>query len=223
MRCARPRSSFRQLRPAGCPAVAFRLGASLARGPLRCGSPGNTRGGARGGPVWRPDDPRGILLRRDPTRRDPGPASFRTAGRIAAECREWAKTNIRPGVALREVLESVEAMIRERGAAPGFPAQSEPQLRGGALLLAPRATTSLRRKATASRSTSACTSTATSPTRRRRSISRPTGAGRALIEASARRARGGDRDRRRRRPGRRDRRARSSARSSPRATSPCAT
>jgi methionyl aminopeptidase len=51
-------------------------------------------------------------------------ASFRAAGRIAAECREWAKTHIRPGVALREVLEGVEALIRERGAAPGFPAQS---------------------------------------------------------------------------------------------------
>jgi methionyl aminopeptidase len=49
---------------------------------------------------------------------------FRAAGRIASECREWAKTNIRPGVQVRYVLETVEAMIRERGAAPGFPAQS---------------------------------------------------------------------------------------------------
>jgi methionyl aminopeptidase len=49
---------------------------------------------------------------------------FRKAGRIAAECREWAKANIRPGVSIRYVLESVEEKIRERGAAPGFPAQS---------------------------------------------------------------------------------------------------
>jgi len=50
--------------------------------------------------------------------------SFRKAGRIAAECREWAKENIRPGVTIRSVLETVESKIRERGAAPGFPAQS---------------------------------------------------------------------------------------------------
>lgn len=49
---------------------------------------------------------------------------FRAAGRIASECREWARANIRPGVQVRYVLETVEAMIRERGAAPGFPAQS---------------------------------------------------------------------------------------------------
>jgi methionyl aminopeptidase len=49
---------------------------------------------------------------------------FRKAGRIAAECREWARTNIRPGVEMRWVLESVERMIRERGGEPGFPAQS---------------------------------------------------------------------------------------------------
>ena len=51
-------------------------------------------------------------------------ASFRAAGRIASECREWAKANIKPGVTIRHVLETVEGMIRERGAAPGFPAQS---------------------------------------------------------------------------------------------------
>jgi methionyl aminopeptidase len=50
--------------------------------------------------------------------------SYRKAGRIASECREWAKENIRPGVTIRHVLETVEAMIRERGAQPGFPAQS---------------------------------------------------------------------------------------------------
>src|SRR5262249_53528361 len=49
---------------------------------------------------------------------------YRKAGRIAAECREWAKENIRPGVPIRHVLETVESMIRERGAEPGFPAQS---------------------------------------------------------------------------------------------------
>lgn len=50
--------------------------------------------------------------------------SFRAAGRIAAECREWAREHIRPGVEVREILETIEGMIRERGAAPGFPAQS---------------------------------------------------------------------------------------------------
>jgi methionyl aminopeptidase len=49
---------------------------------------------------------------------------FRKAGRIAAECREWAKDSIRPGVPIRHVLESIEDMIRARGAQPGFPAQS---------------------------------------------------------------------------------------------------
>ena len=49
---------------------------------------------------------------------------YRKAGRIAAECREWAKEHIRPGVPIRTVLETVESMIRERGAEPGFPAQS---------------------------------------------------------------------------------------------------
>jgi len=49
---------------------------------------------------------------------------FRKAGRIASECREWAKLNIQPGVPIRHVLETVEDTIRARGAAPGFPAQS---------------------------------------------------------------------------------------------------
>lgn len=49
---------------------------------------------------------------------------FRKAGRIASECREWARENIKPGVSLRWVLETIEDMIRERGAEPGFPAQS---------------------------------------------------------------------------------------------------
>ncbi len=50
--------------------------------------------------------------------------SWRKAGRIASECREWAKVNIQPGVRIRHVLETVESMIRERGGQPGFPAQS---------------------------------------------------------------------------------------------------
>ena len=49
---------------------------------------------------------------------------YRKAGRIASECREWAKEHIRPGVRIRDVLEHVETMIRERGGQPGFPAQS---------------------------------------------------------------------------------------------------
>jgi methionyl aminopeptidase len=49
---------------------------------------------------------------------------FRRAGRIVKECRDWAVASIRPGVEVRHVLETVEAMIRERGGEPGFPAQS---------------------------------------------------------------------------------------------------
>ncbi len=49
---------------------------------------------------------------------------FRRAGRIARDCREWAAENIRPGVEVRHILETVEEQIRENGAAPGFPAQS---------------------------------------------------------------------------------------------------
>ncbi len=49
---------------------------------------------------------------------------LRQAARIAAECREWARANIKPGVTVRSILETIESMIRERGAAPGFPAQS---------------------------------------------------------------------------------------------------
>ena len=48
----------------------------------------------------------------------------RRAGKIASECREWARANIKPGVEVRFILETVEDMIRERGAQPGFPAQS---------------------------------------------------------------------------------------------------
>jgi len=49
---------------------------------------------------------------------------FRKAGRIASECREWARENIRAGVTVRSVLETIEEMIEERGAKPAFPAQS---------------------------------------------------------------------------------------------------
>lgn len=49
---------------------------------------------------------------------------YRRAGRIAAECREWAREHIRAGATVASVLEGVEDLIRERGAQPGFPAQS---------------------------------------------------------------------------------------------------
>jgi methionyl aminopeptidase len=49
---------------------------------------------------------------------------FRRAARIARESREWAAANIKPGVQIRTILESVEDQIREAGGAPGFPAQS---------------------------------------------------------------------------------------------------
>lgn len=49
---------------------------------------------------------------------------WRRAGRIASECREWARAEIKPGVQIRHVLETIESMIREQGAAPAFPAQS---------------------------------------------------------------------------------------------------
>lgn len=48
----------------------------------------------------------------------------RAAGKIAARCREWAREAIQPGVKLRTILETIESMIREEGAAPAFPAQT---------------------------------------------------------------------------------------------------
>ena len=48
----------------------------------------------------------------------------RRAGRIASECREWARANIKAGVLVRHVLETVEETIRGHGAEPAFPAQS---------------------------------------------------------------------------------------------------
>jgi len=49
---------------------------------------------------------------------------WREAGRIASDCREWAREQVRPGVRLRDILEGVEARMRERGAEPAFPAQT---------------------------------------------------------------------------------------------------
>lgn len=49
---------------------------------------------------------------------------WRRAGKIASGCREWARANIRPGVQVRWILESIEEQIRAQGAQPGFPAQS---------------------------------------------------------------------------------------------------
>lgn len=49
---------------------------------------------------------------------------YRKAGRIAKECRDWAAATIKPGVEVRFILETIEDMIRARGGAPGFPAQS---------------------------------------------------------------------------------------------------
>ena len=48
----------------------------------------------------------------------------RRAGKIASECREWARAHIAPGVRVRDVLEGIEDKIRENDAHPAFPAQS---------------------------------------------------------------------------------------------------
>jgi methionyl aminopeptidase len=50
--------------------------------------------------------------------------AFREAGRISAEAREWAAGQVKPGVLARRVQEDVEALIRDRGALPSFPAQT---------------------------------------------------------------------------------------------------
>jgi len=50
--------------------------------------------------------------------------NWRRAGRIASQCREWARTAIQPGVRLRDVLEGIEERIRAAGAIPAFPAQT---------------------------------------------------------------------------------------------------
>jgi methionyl aminopeptidase len=49
---------------------------------------------------------------------------LRKAGRIARDCREWARANIKPGVRLAHILETVEDMMAAEGAAPAFPAQT---------------------------------------------------------------------------------------------------
>jgi methionyl aminopeptidase len=49
---------------------------------------------------------------------------WRQAGRIARDCREWARENVKPGVRIRDILETVEGMMRAQGAEPAFPAQS---------------------------------------------------------------------------------------------------
>ena len=49
---------------------------------------------------------------------------LRKAGRIVKECREWAVENIRPGVEVRHILETIEEMARDQGGIPAFPAQS---------------------------------------------------------------------------------------------------
>lgn len=48
---------------------------------------------------------------------------FRAAGRIAATAREHGRSMIEPGRRLRDIVESVEAKIRELGGEPAFPAQ----------------------------------------------------------------------------------------------------
>ncbi len=49
---------------------------------------------------------------------------LRKSGSIAAQCREWARETIRPGMTVRELTEGIEAMIVRLGARPAFPAQS---------------------------------------------------------------------------------------------------
>lgn len=44
-----------------------------------------------------------------------------TAGKIAAEVREWSKQLIKPGAKLLDIAETIENKIREKGAVPGFP------------------------------------------------------------------------------------------------------
>ncbi|RMH02743.1 MAG: type II methionyl aminopeptidase, partial [Planctomycetota bacterium] len=51
-------------------------------------------------------------------------ARFLEAGRIACSARDLGISMIAPGVLLREVVEAVEAFIREHGGGPAFPAQT---------------------------------------------------------------------------------------------------
>jgi methionyl aminopeptidase len=50
--------------------------------------------------------------------------TLREAGKIASDARNWAAEIIRPGSLLRELQEGMEALIREAGAMPSFPAQT---------------------------------------------------------------------------------------------------
>ena len=49
---------------------------------------------------------------------------WRRAGKIAYQCREWARSEVKPGIRIRHILETVEEMMRKEGAQPAFPAQS---------------------------------------------------------------------------------------------------
>jgi methionyl aminopeptidase len=49
---------------------------------------------------------------------------WRKAGKVAAQCREWARGEVKPGVRIAHILETVEEMMRKEGGAPAFPAQS---------------------------------------------------------------------------------------------------
>ena len=51
-------------------------------------------------------------------------AAYREAGRIAADCRNWASTQVWPGLLLRELQEAIETRICDAGALPSFPAQT---------------------------------------------------------------------------------------------------
>ena len=58
---------------------------------------------------------------------NPTPAELETlreAGRIASKARNWASKEIKPGYLLRDLQEGMEAIIREAGALPPFPAQT---------------------------------------------------------------------------------------------------
>jgi methionyl aminopeptidase len=50
--------------------------------------------------------------------------TYRRAGRIASDARNWAAATIAPGMPLRDLQEGVEERIRAAGALPSFPAQT---------------------------------------------------------------------------------------------------
>lgn len=51
-------------------------------------------------------------------------ANYEKAGRVAQEALQLGVSLIRPGASMRDVLDRVEAFIREQGCEPAFPAQS---------------------------------------------------------------------------------------------------